>query len=178
MLARFPEAKREWSDEQTQRRIQAIIDIVSAIRAIRAKFGVSPVRELVVELIPKDNCVGVESKERIETLAKLGPGHLTILATAQSYGDSDRKNYAIGYTEWATIYVLLEGIIDLEKERHRLSKRIAELNAMIEKETNKLTNAEYVRKVPQEVLEKTRAKEIELSTERAKLSDELNQISK
>ena len=49
---------------------------------------------------------------------------------------------------------------------------------MIEKETTKLTNAEYVRKVPQEVLEKTRAKEIELSTERAKLSDELNQISK
>ena len=178
MLARFPEAKREWSDEQTQRRIQAIIDIVSAIRAIRAKFGVSPLRELVVELIPKDNCVGVESKERIETLAKLGPGHLNILPTAQSYGDSDRKNYAIGYTEWATIYVLLEGIIDLDKERHRLSKRIAELNAMIEKETNKLTNAEYVRKVPQEVLEKTRAKEIELSTERAKLSDELNQISK
>ena len=74
--------------------------------------------------------------------------------------------------------MLLEGIIDLEKERHRLSKRIADLNAMIEKETNKLTNAEYVRKVPQEVLEKTKAKEIELSTERAKLSDELNQISK
>jgi valyl-tRNA synthetase len=55
----------------------------------------------------------------------------------------------------------LEGIIDKEKERERLSKQIRNLKSLLEKQSAKLTSPSFLEKAPKEVIEAERTKEIE-----------------
>lgn len=178
MLASYPASSLDWRDKEAEESIQALIGIVSEIRAIRAKYGISPSRELSVQISPHgDGNTEVlrRNRGRIETLARLGNGNVALLAVGGQ--PARRKGHAVGYTEGATVYVLLEGIIDLQKERDRLTKRIRELEGLIARETKKLANPDFLNSVPPDVLEKSRSKEAELSTERAKLSEELSYLA-
>jgi len=178
MLAPFPTARPDWSDKEAEEGIQSLIGVVSEIRAIRAKYGIPPSRALAAQVSPHGDRkaeIVRRNQERIETLARLGARNLALLPSG---GQPDRrKGLAVGYTEGATVYVLLEGIIDLRKERERLTKRIRELEGLIERETKKLANPDFVNSVSAEVLEKSRAKEAELSAERSKLSQELSYLA-
>jgi valyl-tRNA synthetase len=74
------------------------------------------------------------------------------------------------------VYINLAGIIDLDKETARIHKRLNELTTQMEQTQKKLSNPEFVAKVPPEVLEKTRAKHQEFLLERDKLDTQLKRL--
>jgi len=74
------------------------------------------------------------------------------------------------------IYVDLAGLIDVAKEKARIEKRLNELAAQIEQDKKKLSNPDFVTKVPPDVLKKTKARHEECRIEHQKLSDELQRL--
>jgi len=74
------------------------------------------------------------------------------------------------------IYVDLAGLIDVEKEKTRIEKRLKELAAQIEQTEKKLSNPDFVAKVPPEVLKKTKARHQECRAEHEKLTGELRRL--
>ena len=70
----------------------------------------------------------------------------------------------------------LAGLIDVGKETARIEKRLKELTALMEQTDKKLSNPDFMAKVPAAVLEKTKAKHQEFLAEREKLSSELRRL--
>ncbi len=59
-------------------------------------------------------------------------------------------------TSGAVVYVPLEGLIDLGRERARLDKQLSELRGLVERSERRLASADFVRKAPAEVVESAR----------------------
>ena len=60
------------------------------------------------------------------------------------------------------MFVPLEGLVDLERERARLAKQAGELGALLERSERKLANQDFVRKAPEQVVAQAREKLREL----------------
>src|SRR5690606_37805974 len=71
-----------------------------------------------------------------------------------------------------TVYLPLAGMVDLDKERERLSKELADLAQQIARLTG-LLNSPFAQKAPEAVVEKERAKLADLQASQAELSARL-----
>jgi valyl-tRNA synthetase len=74
------------------------------------------------------------------------------------------------------LYVDLAGLIDVGKEKARIERRLKELAAHMEQDGKKLSNPDFVAKVPPDVLKKTHARHEECRAEHDKLSGELRRL--
>jgi valyl-tRNA synthetase len=77
----------------------------------------------------------------------------------------------------ATVMLPLAGIIDVAREKTRLTREMEKIAGEIEKIEKKLGNAEFVAKAPPEVIEDQRERQAEASQARAKLVSALERLS-
>ena len=75
------------------------------------------------------------------------------------------------------IYIPLEGIIDLEVERSRLTKEITRLQNSLEGINKKLANEKFVQNAAKEVVEKERAKKTDTENNLEKLKEILSNLN-
>jgi len=66
--------------------------------------------------------------------------------------------------------------MDIAREITQKEKRLKELTAQLEQDRNKLSNPDFVAKVPPDVLKKTKARHEECRVEHDKLTDELRRL--
>src|SRR5208337_2287296 len=70
----------------------------------------------------------------------------------------------------------LQGIIDLAAERARLAKEMAKCDADIARVDQKLGNADFVKRAPEEVVEGEREKRTEAQARRTKIAEALERL--
>ena len=70
----------------------------------------------------------------------------------------------------------LQGVIDLAAERARLAKEMAKCDADIARVDQKLGNADFLKRAPEEVVEGERAKRAEAQARRAKIAEALERL--
>ncbi len=150
-------------EEQSKAKIFELLkNIISEIRAIRNEF------KLQTNLKP-NIILTVESEElkqeflryisyiqrlsytnQIEIINKLSakfqkPQHSSSCVFTSEYGSVE-------------VFVLLEGLIDFEKEKQRIKKEVEETEKLIQTLQTKLSNENFVKKAPQQEVENTRQK--------------------
>jgi valyl-tRNA synthetase len=76
----------------------------------------------------------------------------------------------------AQILIPLAGIMDVEKERARLSHRIHEIEGQSARSSDKLANEAFLQNAPADVVGKERAKLRELQEEAAALGTQLEEL--
>ena len=86
------------------------------------------------------------------------------------------KGAATAIVNGASIFVSLEGIIDLRLEAERLEKELGKLGGDLTPLARKLSNEDFLRKAPGEVVEKVRQKHGELLVRQEKLMSTLDKI--
>ena len=69
-----------------------------------------------------------------------------------------------------------QGIIDLAAERARLAKEMAKCDADIARVDQKLGNADFLKRAPEEVVEGEREKRDEAQARKAKLAEALERL--
>src|SRR5581483_7549173 len=77
----------------------------------------------------------------------------------------------------ATVFLPLAGIIDIAKERTRLTKDLDKSKSEAEKIEKKLGNPQFIAKADPEVIEEQRAKLAEVGQTRAKLTQALERLA-
>ncbi|MCB2107927.1 MAG: class I tRNA ligase family protein, partial [Rhodobacteraceae bacterium] len=149
-----------------------VVDMISAIRSVRAEMNVPPGSQL--KALVKD--------ANADTAARLKTHQALICANARLSG-IDASNEAVtgGAAQVvvgeATVVLPLAGVIDLDKERARLKKEIAKLDGEISGLDRKLGNEAFVAKAPPEVIEENRERRQTAVDAQAKLSEALKRIS-
>jgi valyl-tRNA synthetase len=70
----------------------------------------------------------------------------------------------------------LKGVIDLAAQRARLDKEMAKAEADIARVDQKLGNADFLRRAPEDVVEGEREKRADAEARRVKISDALKRL--
>jgi valyl-tRNA synthetase len=161
-----------FSDPGAEKSIAAVQDIVVAIRAVRARYGVSPRTPLdVVVKAPEHELLLLEGESGlVRSLA--GVGSLTFSPTAEKPLHS-----ALATAGNLEIYVPLEGLVDFDAERDRLGKEREKAATELERLEKKLGNEGFLAKAAPEIVEKDRARAAELADGLAVLDVQLAELA-
>ncbi len=171
--APWPEASAlaAYVDDDAERRIQAVIDIVGAVRSARSRYGVSPREELAVT---------VKASEATSALiAAQEPliASLAVTASLAASPDATKPDAAVvGILSDMEVYTDMAGLVDFAEERAKLERERAKVEKDLEKLTKKLSNPGFLAKAAPEIIAKDTAKRDELADQRDKIDAQLAQM--
>jgi valyl-tRNA synthetase len=163
IVAAFPKGEGGYADAGAEREMASLIGIVRAIRNIRAEKKVEPAK-LIEAYIVADGARSLFEAGRpyIEALARVRPLHVVGAAA-----EAPREQVATAVLEGVTAVVPLAGLFDVDAERARLRKQIAEAEAEAGRLEAKLANEGFRSKAPAPVVA---AEEERLGALRARLA--------
>ncbi|MBG0771013.1 MAG: class I tRNA ligase family protein, partial [Anaerolineaceae bacterium] len=144
-----------------------IQEMVRSIRNIRAEYKVQPAHKIGCTISAGEKLAVIESqKQTFISLAGLDPDDLMIVKEPLEPSD-DRITLVITPVE---ISIPLAGLVDVEAERERLARELAEAESQIAR-LEQLLGSPFAQKAPAAVVEKERAKlaEYQETAERLKL---------
>ncbi|MGK9167597.1 valine--tRNA ligase [Inquilinus limosus] len=159
-------------DPQAAAEMDWVIRLISAIRTIRSEMNVPPAAELTATL--RD--AAAETKRRLDTHGAL-IRRLARLASIEVSDAVPEKGAAQAVIDESTLVLPLAGIIDLDKERARLTKEIEKNATEVEKIDRKLGNAQFLEKAPDEVVEEQRERRAEAQVAIERLQQALTRVS-
>jgi valyl-tRNA synthetase len=169
IVAKWPEPAAQ-IDAQASAEIDWLIRLVSEVRAARAELGVPPGAKL--NAIAND--AGPETRARIDRLGQ----QLGRLARIESWTfDGTASGGAAQIVVDEATYVLpLEGVIDIEAERARLTKSLHAAQKEAKSLEGRLANPAFVEKAKPEAVEKARADHAEKVAEAERLEAALTRL--
>ncbi len=148
IVAPFPRGESGYADPQAEREMNVLIDVVRAIRNIRAEKKVEPGRFIEAYVASGASSGVIEAgRAYVEMLARVRP--LRVVADVAA---APREQVATAVLEGATAIVPLAGLFDVEAERARLGKLIADAEAEVGRIQAKLNNAQFRAKAPANII--------------------------
>ncbi len=155
VVAPWPQSAPDLLNSEAEEKMAFLQDFIGAVRAIRSEMNVPPTRKapvLVTGLTAQQEALLRENEEYVFRLA--GVEKLDILGELKAL-----KQAASAVVRGAELFVPLEGLIDLKKERERLAREVERLENLLSQVTRKLANPNFVSRAPKEVVEKERLKQ-------------------
>ena len=174
MMAKWPEPESLASlvDEESERAVSLLCDVVSAVRSTRARYGISPKQELPVVLR-----AGFENARVLEGLKSqiISMARASELSIVPSDAHKPAESACV-VAHGCEVYCVLTGLIDFEAERARLTKERATLQKDEAKFAKKLSNPGFLAKAAPEIVEKDAAKLVELRDKLARVEEQLAEL--
>ncbi|MFC1511791.1 valine--tRNA ligase [Candidatus Latescibacterota bacterium] len=164
MVSPWPIPDETLIDETAEREMDLMKSLIGTIRTIRNEMHVAPGQKADIVIVPADeeaDRIVLENMSYIIDLA--GVGNLRIDSRATRPPKS-----AAGISSSTEVFVLLEGLIDFDRERTQLKKEIERRKQFITTIERKLTNPGFLDKAPKEVVQ----------LERRKLDDSCRELEK
>ncbi len=169
-LAPWPEPLA-FADTVAEAEIGWVIDLVSAIRSVRAEVNITLATEIPAVLIGVSAETAARAEQWAEVIRRLA--RLSNFSLAASAPPGSVQLVVRG--EIAALP--LSGVIDFAAEKARLEKEIARVDSDISRIDAKLANADFVRRAPEEVVEGEREKREEATLRRAKIAEALGRLA-
>ncbi len=171
ILEEWPKMKAERKDQEAFDALQKVIDVITAIRKIRADQNIEPGKAITVTIITGEWMELLESQEaHIRRLGKIES--LTFETKAIK-----PQNVASVFLPDIEVHVSLEGLFDPEKEKASLTKEKENLERFIKGIEGKLGNKEFVKKAPEALVEEQRQRLSEAKGKLEKIEERLKQFS-
>ena len=170
MASEWPNIKPFEKEVETQQ-VDWAINMVSAIRSVRAEMNISAGAKIKI-------CVQEANSDQQELIRKFTP-MISFLARLEQieFVSEPVKGAASTVYDGLVIMIPLEGLIDIEKEKARLSKDMENLKGFIERSTIQLSNEAFVSKAPAKVINDKRASLAEAQDSIQKLQEAYNRIA-
>jgi valyl-tRNA synthetase len=157
-------------DAKAEAEIGWVVDLVNAIRSVRAEMNISPATPIPLTLAG----AAAETKERAERwgeflkrLARLGE---------ITFADAAPQGSVQLLVRGETAALPLRGVIDLAAERARLAKELGKVEADIKRVDAKLGNADFLARAPEDVVEGEREKREEAQARKQKIIEALERL--
>lgn len=154
MKASWPRLQKQFISKAIDKEMQFLIDLISAIRNIRAEWHVP--EAIQVECIFKiaDRSIKkliCENEVYLQKFAKIAQ----VKTSEKTENISGCVSGIVGKVDF---YVLLENVIDLTKEKERLIKQRKTMEAQLKGLKVRLKNKEFLKRAPREIIEQEKAR--------------------
>jgi len=157
-------------DEEAEKSMKLIQDIITIIRNIRGEMNVPPDKRADVIIVTDDEKKQSIFKRYERYFYRLGK--TAKIEFVKSYCHSGIA--ASGLIKDVEIYLPLEELIDIEKEKNRLKKELNRFQELIESVNKKLSNSAFIKKAPAEVIEREKNKKAHYELTFNKIKNNLN----
>lgn len=170
MVAAWPTDEDNKIDIKSEQDMTTIMEVIKAIRNMRAEVNVAPGKksEVILQFASTD----------LQEVLQANAGYLKVLAAAEPItvltSDAVKpENAMTAVVNGVEIYLPLKGLIDVEKETARLNKELATLDKELQRVSGKLSNAGFVAKAPADVIEKEKEKQKGFEEKRTAINERL-----
>ena len=170
----WPQKDENLIFEKEAMKMNLLIEMIHSIRNIRSQMKVPNKKKSRLIIVVDTEEIGqifMESEAGLANLAMIS--HLEI---KNENKDIPETAIAIPFSS-GTAYLPSEDLIDLEAEKERLAKEIANYDNEILRAEKKLTNENFVKKAPSEVVEKEKEKLAEYQKTREQAQLRLQELS-
>ncbi|MCK4654563.1 MAG: valine--tRNA ligase [Candidatus Cloacimonetes bacterium] len=160
VIASFPKKDKSWIDEKIDREMNLIQESITAIRNLRKQVNLSP--GLEIEIVIK-----VTDKTQIELLNQYKNYFLKLAKVSKMEIGVDikkPKSSIAVVVQNIEIYLPLEGLIDIKKEKEKLEKQLVKLEKELQKINSKLSNSKFLTNAPESIIQKEKEKFEEVKT--------------
>ncbi len=172
MLADFPKGDAARVDILAEREMISIIDLIKRVRNIRAEMNISPSIKFTIHVAANSGDQAVFRANEAQILKLARAEHLILGERL----DAPRAS-AKAVTNEASIAIPLEGLIDFDKERERLTNQIAKLTEEKTRLDAQLSNQNFVEKAPAEKVGSLRSRSEELDGQIRTVTNNLDSLS-
>jgi len=160
----------EFTDPAAEAEIGWVVDLVTAIRSVRAEMNIPPSTLTALVL----SGTSAETKHRaprwsdvIKRMARLSD---------ISFADRAPEGSVQLLVRGEVASLPLKGVIDLSAEKVRLDKELAKADADIKRVDAKLANEKFVANAPEEVVEEEKEKREAASARKAKILEAMERL--
>ena len=172
MTAPFPTYDASKVDEKIEREQGLVMDIVTGARNIRGEMNLNPglTVPLMIKTEDPEKIVLIRtSAKSINELARVALGEVGASVVKPRVAASS-------VLDGMDLIVPLEGMMDFEEEKNRIEKELKKIEKDLILLDKKLSNQNFVKKAPPDIIEKDKLRKLTLSEKQTKLKTHLQTI--
>ena len=172
MSQEFKKVNFDKSYEESKKYILKIIEVMTALRNLRADLNISYKNEIELIIDTKNDYL----KNFISNYEKEFKRLIKTKSISYEENTTQKKSAFIVLSE-ITILVPLEGIVDTKKELSKLNEKKLNYNKKLNSVMDKLNNKAFIEKAPDSVIENFKIQEQEIKSSIEKINEIMNTIN-
>jgi len=173
MIEEYPKFDESLVDESAENKMKPVMELLTSLRTLRSELKITPALKLKVFIKVIDEEVVESFNLYLETIK-----FMANLETVNISTDMKRPPLsATAVIAKAEAFIPLEGVIDIEAEKARIGKEITKTKKELTSFEKKLSNKEFVKNAPKEVLEKNVDISNQLKKQLGKLTDSISWLN-
>ena len=170
MIAEYPKYSEELNFPEDEASFEMVMEAIKAVRARRAEMNVPPSRKSHLYIVT-DKAKAFSDGEKF--ICKLAyASEITVLSEVPEAADS----MVSVITDNARMLMPMAELVDLEKERARMEKELANARKQLDGQIAKLANENFVTRAPEAVVNVEREKKAKLEALIENLTESLNNL--
>ena len=172
MVQTIPHIQKQMIDKKTEIEMKVLIDLIAALRNIRAHWNIPPQTKIdtVLKVVDSKNRKFLsEYQDIIKRLSSIE--NLTIEKVVKRPAKS-----AAGVVGKINLYVPLENIINIQREKDRIDKQVRQHRESLKSTNARLKNKQFLCKAPKEVVLGEKQKLSELKDKISKLEKIIKEL--
>ena len=152
MVSEFPRYNSKMAYKKEAKAFEGVMEIIKAVRAMKKDADCPPSKKVELNIVTESKRLLQVNKDCIIKLS--GASALNFVESAASVEGKTVSSV----TEIAQIYVPLGELVDIEKEKARLTAEIERIDGEIARAEGKLNNESFVSKAPAKLVDAEREK--------------------
>jgi valyl-tRNA synthetase len=153
MTCFFPEVPENFVDKQVVTLIKPVFDVISEIRKVRSELKINPGKKVRVCLDGKKDKQRRVLEENLRFVYELaGVEDIRFISAA------DEKGFIKTAAGSFDIYIYILEAVDIELEIQRIRDELKKNSILMEKSRMKLDNPGFIRKAPENIIDKEKKK--------------------
>lgn len=174
-VAPYPQSDEQWKDENAEDDLQHIMRGIVMMRNARQESGLPAQQKVPVSLL--------SNKESVRSLFLAQKDNVMRLAMLESFDVETRDDFqipryaALNAEGDMEVVIPLEGLIDLDEEKERLSRELSKTEKELGGLQKRLASSQFIDKAPAEVVGKARAQQEELASKMERLAKAVQRLS-
>ncbi len=173
MLAEWPAFKKEWDFAEDEKSVELIKEMVTGVRNVRTQMDVPPSRKAKLIIVSENADVRKIFDDNREIYVNLAyTSDIEVRADKSDVPDDAVSAVIPG----AVVYIPLSDLVDIEKEKERLTKERERLVKELERSEKMLSNEKFISKAPEEKVREEKEKQEKYKSLMADVEERLKSL--
>ncbi len=152
MVSEFPRYNSKLAYKKEAKAFETVMDVIKAVRNMKVSVNCPPAKKVKVFLSTQNRRMISANAGAISKLA--GASEIDFVESGAEIGEKTLSQV----TEGCTVFVPLGELVDLAKEKERLTKELERVMGEISRADGKLQNRGFIEKAPKNLVDAERAK--------------------
>jgi valyl-tRNA synthetase len=173
MVAEWPKSVSNVIDKKSESDMIVIMDVIRAVRNILSEMNIPPSSKADIYIQVPDDDIKALLSEQSSYIYRLGSASKVIVERNIT---KPASSATVVINNGVEVYVPLAGLIDIDKEKERLTKNLDKAIADLDRVNKLLAGEAFISKAPENIIAKEKNRKAEIEALKEKLEKNLEML--